>query len=54
MKKSVCIMVCIAFAILFTAPVVFSQALDSLWFKANVTYKGYTVDAGGLLTKTRG
>ncbi len=54
MKKHVCVSICIALIVLFTAPFAFGQALDGLWFKANVTYKGYTVDGSGLLTKTSG
>jgi len=54
MKKYVCVTFCIALIVLFTTSFAFSQALDGLWFQAKSTYKGYTVDAGGLLTKASG
>ena len=53
-KKYVCVTFCIILIVLFTTPFAFSQSLDGLWFQAKSIYKGYTVDAGGLLTKESG
>lgn len=51
MKKCAYTTFLIALIILFTTPIAFGQALDGLWFKAKTTFKGYTVDGSGLISK---